>query len=100
MKEVSGEHFPLTSTRHYIARTNTDGSNSWPATVLFGNPDEFSYDGIGELAFTDEAAFQTFFALISKPEVAARIAADEEMFIVRDKLRAVVLGETLVTSKD
>ena len=98
LKAIAGEHFPLTHTRHYIARTNQN--DSWPAAVLVGAQEDFTYDGIAELVFPDEAAFQTFMGIVSEPEAAARIAADEEIFAVRENVKAVVLGETSVTSRD
>jgi hypothetical protein len=85
LKSIAGEDFPLTHTRHYIARTDQNGS--WAAAVLVGTQEDFSYDGIAELVFPDESAFQTFFGIVSAPEAAARIAADEENFIVREKMK-------------
>jgi hypothetical protein len=98
LKIIAGDNFPLTHTRHYIARTT--GNGSWPAAVLVGAQEDFAYDGIAELVFPDEAAFQTFFGIVSVPEAAARIAKDEETFIVREKMKAVVMGETSVTCRD
>jgi hypothetical protein len=95
LKAIAGDAFPLTHTRRYIARTNQN--DAWPAAVLVGAQQDFTYDGIAELVFPDEAAFQTFFGVVSEPGAAARIAADEEAFIVRGEMRAVVLGETAVT---
>ena len=97
LRSIAGEHFPMTHTRRYIARTNQDGA--WPASILVGAQEDFTYDGIAELVFPDEAAFHKFFAIVSEPEAAARIAADEEAFIVREKMKAVVLGETSVTTR-
>lgn len=98
LKTIAGENFPLTHTRRYIARTNQN--NSWPAAVLVGSQEDFTYDGIAELVFPNETAFQTFYTIVSEPEAAAKIAADEESFIVREQMKAVVLGETSVTTRD
>ena len=98
LKEIAGDKFPITHTRHYIARP-TETTGAWPATVLVGDQDDFWYDGIAELVFEDEEGFRTFFGIISAPENAARIAEDEEKFALRDKMKAVVLGATSVTSR-
>lgn len=97
LRTIAGEHFPLTHTRRYIARTSHDGN--WPASILVGAQEDFTYDGIAELVFPNEAAFRAFFAVVSEPEAAAQIAEDEEAFIVREKMKAVVLGDTSVTSR-
>ncbi|ORX94172.1 EthD domain-domain-containing protein [Clohesyomyces aquaticus] len=99
LKSIAGDNFPLTHTRHYIARP-AETNGSWPAAILIGSQDDFTYDGIAELVFPDESAFQTFFGIVSAPEAAAKIAADEETFIVREKMKAVVMGETSVTSRN
>jgi hypothetical protein len=98
LKSIAGDAFPLTHTRHYIRRTAHD--SSWPAAVLVGTQEDFTYDGIAELVFPSEAAFQTFFSIVSAPEAAARIAADESTFIIREQMKAVVLGETSVTRRE
>jgi hypothetical protein len=61
LKSIAGDAFPLTHTRHYIRRTAHD--SSWPAAVLVGTQEDFTYDGIAELVFPSEAAFQTFFSI-------------------------------------
>ncbi|ROW11983.1 hypothetical protein VPNG_05169 [Cytospora leucostoma] len=104
VKEIAGEHFPLSHTRRYLHRTeskveDTERNANSPATVLSGTQAEFDYDAIAELTFADAGAFQTFFGLVQQPENAARIAADEEKFLDRSKVPVVVLGETLVTTK-
>ncbi|KAF2705618.1 hypothetical protein K504DRAFT_460331 [Pleomassaria siparia CBS 279.74] len=98
LKSIAGEDFPITHTRHYIARP-TEVNGAWQAAVLLGGQEDFSYDGIAELVFEDEDAFHTFFASVSAPEAAASIAEDEDRFIVREKTRAVVAGETSVTAR-
>jgi hypothetical protein len=98
LKSIAGENFPLTHTRHYIARQPENGS--WPAVILIGAQEDFSYDGIAELVFPDESALQTFFGIMSAPEAAARIAEDEETFSVREKMKMVVMGEKSVSTKD
>ncbi|PSN69526.1 hypothetical protein BS50DRAFT_343546 [Corynespora cassiicola Philippines] len=98
VQSIAGEAFPLTHTRHYIDRTNNNGS--WDATVLIGTQEDFTYDGIAELVFPSKTAFETFYSIISAPEAAAKIAADEETFILRDKMRVVVIGDKTITTKE
>ncbi|KAK2604280.1 hypothetical protein N8I77_007224 [Diaporthe amygdali] len=104
VKEIGGEHFPLSHTRRYIHRTegkteDTERNANFPATVLMGSQTDFDYDAIAELTFADASAFQTFFGLYQQPENAARIAADEEQFLDRPRMSVVVVGETLSTNK-
>jgi hypothetical protein len=98
IKSIVGDKFPLTHTRHYIARP-AEENGGWPAAVLVGAQEDFTYDGFAELVFEDEKAFKSFFAVISEPEAAAKLAEDEERFAVREKTRAVVVGESVVTRR-
>ncbi len=99
LKSIAKEHFPITHTRHLIARP-AEENGIWPAAVLIGAQEGFTFDGIAELVFEDETAFKTFYGLVSEPEAAAKIAADEETFIVREQMRAVVKSSTTVTSRN
>jgi len=98
LKSIAGERFSITHTRHYISRP-TEQNGTWPATVSLGIQEDFRYDGIAELHFEDEKAFQLFFAIVSTPDTAARIAADEELFIVRDEIKVVVQGSVSTTHR-
>ncbi|KAF1967258.1 hypothetical protein BU23DRAFT_366027, partial [Bimuria novae-zelandiae CBS 107.79] len=82
LKTIAGLSFPLTHTRRYIART--EGKGAWPAAMLVGTQEDFTYDGIAELVFEDKGAFETFIGVISAPEATARIAKNEDGFIVRE----------------
>jgi hypothetical protein len=97
LKSIAGNKFPTSHTRTYISRP-AELNASWPATVLVGSQEDFSYDGIAELIFKDEAAFQAFFSVVNEPVNAAKIAADEEAFIVREAMRAVVIGSKSFTT--
>lgn len=89
VKELAGEHFPLSHTRRYIHRTEGQGGTERnaknPATVIIGEQLDFDYDAIAELIFADVPAFQTFMGIVQKPENAARLAADEELFLDRSR---------------
>jgi hypothetical protein len=98
LKQHAGEHFPISHTRRCISRPEKV-SDAWQATVLAGSQEDFAYDGVAEIVFEDEAAFQTFMGTVSAPEAAAALAEDEEKFIVREKLKAVVIGDRSVTER-
>ncbi|OTB16526.1 hypothetical protein K445DRAFT_21482 [Daldinia sp. EC12] len=105
VRELAGQHFPLSHTRHYIHRSEgtaadrTDRNPTTPATVLMGSQADFDYDAYSELIFEDFASFQTFCSVVQQPENAAKIAADEEKFLDRTKILIASLGDTNVTSR-
>ena len=110
VKRLSGDDFPLSHKRMYIARTTIEdpqaGENNknstrnalTPATVLVGQQTDFDFDAYAELTFADQAAFQTFSAKVMAPEAAAQIAADEEGFLDRRKLGIALLGDVVETT--
>ncbi len=102
IRSLAGPTFPNSHTRHYPQRTsspspssnnNKSNADPYPATVLIGTQADFDYDAFALLEFDDEAAYQRFFEVISEEGAAGRIAEDEEMFLDRGRMRAVVLGE-------
>ena len=98
MKALCGDTFPKTHVRNYVQRSTTPDTNgNYPATVIVGGQDDFSYDAWAELIFDDEDAFKRLHARVSEPDRAKLIAEDEENFLDRSKLRAVVVGEVNVT---
>ncbi|KAI1277405.1 EthD domain-containing protein [Xylaria sp. FL0933] len=108
IRKLTGASFPLSHTRHYLRRNaqqqkadgNTARNPTTPAAVLMGTQAEFDYDAFAELTFEDEAAFRAFFALTQQhPENAAKIAADEELFLDTARMTVVVKGETTVTER-
>lgn len=76
LQSLTGDHFPLSHTRHYIDRPANDSS----ATVLVGTQADFEYDAFGELTFANSGGFQTFVGIVGQAEAAEKIAADEEKF--------------------
>lgn len=104
VKEIAGEHFPLSHTRRYLHRTQgkaegTERNAEYPATVLVGAQAEFDYDAFAELTFSDAAAFQAFFGVVQQPENQARIKEDEAKFLDGARMTVVVVGEMTVTTK-
>lgn len=103
VKAIAGPLFPKSHVRRYVQRASggrdSPPSNAHhPATVLIGSQSDFDYDAIAELIFKDEGAFQAFFAKVSEPEAAAKIAKDEEQFLDRTRMKVVVLGDCITTT--
>lgn len=95
VESIAGSLFPKTHTRRYIQRA--DGADH-AATVLVGSQADFRYDAIAELIFDNEAAFQAFFARVSEPKAAEKIAQDEDKFLDRARMKVVIEGDCIVTS--
>lgn len=107
IKRLSGDDFPLSHKRNYIARSSVENTPegattrnaTTPATVLVGQQSDFDFDAYAEVTFADQAAFQAFGAKVYAPEAAAQIAADEEQFLDRSKLGIAMLGDVIETTK-
>ncbi|EEA19522.1 hypothetical protein TMatcc_009656 [Talaromyces marneffei ATCC 18224] len=112
IKRLTGDDFPLSHKRHYIARnalssdesqnnntTVTERNATTPAIVFAGQQSDFDFDAYAELTFASQEAFQTFIAKIQTPEIAAQIAADEERFLDRSKLSIAMLGDVIETTR-
>ncbi|EED13837.1 conserved hypothetical protein [Talaromyces stipitatus ATCC 10500] len=103
LKHLSGDDFPLSHKRSYIARNvlsdgqtadnGTARNATTPATVLAGQQADFDFDAYAELIFASQESFQKFVAKVQAPEAAAQIAADEEKFLERSKLSIALLGD-------
>ncbi|KAI0405557.1 EthD domain-containing protein [Xylaria palmicola] len=103
---VGPAHFPQLHVQHYIQRTasagdgENDGGNTprnptTPAAVMRGAQADFDFDVVVTLTYADEAAFRANLAISQRPEVEAKIIADEERFLDRSQTRAVILGEVI-----
>lgn len=111
IKEMTGQHFPLSHERRYIHRTSIDSAKTsndeplernlnTPATVLSGSQADFDYDALVEMTFEDEEAFKAFYGILMEPENAKWIAEDEEKFMDRKKQPpVVVLGDVTVQER-
>lgn len=110
IKQMTGQHFPLSHVRRYIHRTladpastNNDGASErnphTPATVLSGTQAEFDYDAIVEMTFEDEDAFKAFCGILQIPENAKWVAEDEETFLDRQKQPPVVVLGDITTQE-
>lgn len=107
VKRLSGEDFPLSHKRSYVARNTvevategaSDRNSRTPATVIVGQQSDFDFDAYAELTFADQAAFQAFSAKVYAPDTASQIAADEEKFLDKSRLGIAMLGEVIETTR-
>ncbi len=103
LRSLTGSAFPLSHTRFYLERgtsSSSDSSNaSHPATIYVGTPSDFEYDVLCELVFENTAAMESFYAKMREPDVAAKIAEDEEKFIDRREWTVAAVDEPMVTRR-
>ncbi|KAI2640933.1 EthD domain-containing protein [Xylaria nigripes] len=104
-RELAGPLVPLKHKQHYIYRTKTENSNNTtprnphtPATVFRGTQADFDYDVMVTLEFKDAEAFQRHLDFVQKPEIAAKIAEDEERFLDRSRTITAVVGDVIETT--
>lgn len=108
IKRLTGDDFPLSHKRYYIARsvvsdvnknTATERNPTTPAIVFAGQQSDFDFDAYAELTFASQEALQIFTAKVQAPDAAAQVAADEEKFLDRSKLGIAMLGDVIETVK-
>ncbi|KAL8726653.1 MAG: hypothetical protein Q9181_005967 [Wetmoreana brouardii] len=103
--ELMGPTFPLTHSRFYIERglvnnSSSDATNASYAPVVYaGTPDDFDYDVFTQFIFESAAARQAFQARLQEPEVAGKIAEEEEKFIDLPKLKVAAVDGPMVTTR-
>ncbi|KAF2473501.1 uncharacterized protein BDR25DRAFT_352913 [Lindgomyces ingoldianus] len=102
LKSLTDPLFPLKHTPRYLARTGRKGFGSLanpihPPLNLRGSPGDFDFDDIAEMTFKNERAFEEFYKTICETGKAAKLAADKEQFLDSGKMRAVAVGETMIT---
>jgi hypothetical protein len=93
IKEAVGPAFPKSHARYYLQR---QPASTLPL-VFLGSVDSVDYDAIVVMTFDSEQHFLDFQSTYAQPDVAARIGASAEKFIVALKLTVVALGEPHVT---
>ncbi|GAP88179.1 putative inositol-3-phosphate synthase protein [Rosellinia necatrix] len=106
-RQLAGPHAPALHVQQYIDRAAGAGAGagdgatprnpSTPARVLLGGQADFDYDVVVTIDYADEAAFRAHYEFITRPDVAATIATDEERFLDRSQTRCVLLGERIVS---
>lgn len=102
---LTGPLFPLSHSRFYLGRNASDTSSSdttnanHQPTVFAGTPNDFDYDVLATLIFEDTIAFEAFHARLREPEVASKLAEDEERFMDRQKLKVAAVDQPLVSTR-
>ncbi|KAL4863225.1 hypothetical protein BDV12DRAFT_177795 [Aspergillus spectabilis] len=99
IKAIGGDDFPLAHKRLYLARPVAGEDHSYPAATLMGGPDDFPYDCITELTFPDEEALKKSFGRGMEPGTKEIVEADEQKFMDNTKMKMVVLGEVIETTR-
>lgn len=93
-----GEDSPYTYSRHYVER-ESDGDSSYipatgdPALFLTGKAADFIYDGVTIMTWENEAAYINMTKKFTQPDVVAKFAADEEVFLDRSKTVLMSVGK-------
>ena len=88
----AGDLFPKRHKRHY-PQFGVDGQPS----MLLGDKASFDFDAIAEVSFDDEAAYQAFINVLGSKEASEKLAADEDKFSERAKMKIVVIGDVQET---
>lgn len=86
IKEAVGASFPKSHARHYLKRQ----PDSVTPIVFIGSVESVDYDAIVLMTFESEQQLMEFQTKYGQPDVAAKIGASAEKFIVSSKLT--VLG--------
>jgi len=94
LKFYAGDLFPKIHRRHYL-RCGTDDQ----PTILRGDKAFFDFEAAAEIFFDNETAYQAFLDSLRTEEAREKIAADENKFSDREKLRMVVIGDIEETKK-
>jgi hypothetical protein len=94
LKSLAGPRFPLSHRRHYLSRDPS--APDYPLRVAVGQPEDFDFDAFTVVTFESEAAFKQFVPTMTRPEV----FEDEDRFTVRERMKAVILGETNIATRE
>ena len=96
-----GPLFPLSHSRVYLQRHSKEDAAvaDYQPTVYVGAHSDFDYDLFCTLKFEDQHGFEAFYQRMQDPEVAAKIAEDEEKFIERQKLKVAAVQEPVITMR-
>jgi hypothetical protein len=94
IKESVGSVFPKSHARYYLKR---QPASDLPL-VFIGSVDNVDYDVIVVMTFEGEQHFLDFQTKYAQPDVAAKIGASAEKFIISSKLTVVALENPHITS--
>ncbi|KAF2107914.1 hypothetical protein BDV96DRAFT_653415 [Lophiotrema nucula] len=97
LKDLVGQDFPLSHTRHYLDRdTSLPGA---PVTALFGAQEHFTFDGVGVLTFINRDHYESFHAKL-KGEAQKMHDEDLAAFVDITKLKGVFVGDSKSSGRD
>lgn len=100
LKQLVGNDFPLSHTRHYLARAadgqvaTPDGASAPAATELF------NYDGVAILTFANREHHERFWGKLHEEKAEKLHEEDLKRFIHMDGVRLVQVDETKATGRD
>ena len=100
-----GPHCAQSHTRYYVPRPSGTGDGSskpsagseHPAATSLSASDTLDFDAIAYLVWEDEASFKRAMEKRHDPKVTAAIFADEEKFLLREKMVMGRASEPFVT---
>ncbi|KAF2759923.1 hypothetical protein EJ05DRAFT_314870 [Pseudovirgaria hyperparasitica] len=98
LQRLVGDTFPLTHTRHYVARREPSSPSNqsspppgspppgspeqaYPPIILRGTGDPSDPDAYTVMQWRDEGAFRRFMDVFMREEVQAEMRRDEEVFL-------------------
>jgi hypothetical protein len=88
-KSLTGAAFPISHIRHYFGENATLAAISAPV----------DWDSLAVLTFKDDKHAGTFNYLLGQPDAAAKIHADEKLFMADGSPKMVVIGtDTSITT--
>lgn len=108
VQSITGTSFPKKSTRRYVQRNSNETANlpendnrnaKWVAPSPWGTTEEIDIDAVFALDFDDEAGCKKFVEIINQEDAKQKLAKDEELFLDRGKLRAVVQDDVNVSER-
>ena len=99
-----GPYCAQSHTRYYIPRPSRAGDGTsgasgsdHPIAASLNKSEGLDFDAIAYLIWEDENSFKRALEKRRDPEIAARIAADEENFLLREKMVMAPASEPFVT---
>ncbi|KAL9111038.1 MAG: hypothetical protein Q9227_004471 [Pyrenula ochraceoflavens] len=99
IQEAVGSFFPKSHARYYLKRQSDDPKsvNGTLPLVFIGSVEDVDYDAIVIMTFENEQYFLDFQTKYAQPEIAAKIGASADKFILQSKLRVVGVGDPHTT---
>lgn len=92
-KEITGDEFPLSHTRHYL--TQDDAGNT---ATLLGNADPSTFDAMAVAIYEDKAHWERVVAILRSPENRSRMQGSADT-MDGSKTFIVEVGEVCETKK-